>query len=53
MDPITIQHIVISVLFVAALIFLIRRTRKSLKGKQSCSKGCGCDFSEHPEKATY
>ncbi|MFB2120348.1 FeoB-associated Cys-rich membrane protein [Parapedobacter sp. 2B3] len=53
MDSITIQYIVISALFVAAVFFLIRRTRKSIKGKQTCSKGCGCDFSEQPKKATY
>ncbi|MGV3763468.1 FeoB-associated Cys-rich membrane protein [Parapedobacter sp.] len=53
MDTITIQYIVISILFVTAVIFLIRRTRKSLKGKQACSKGCGCDFTEPSRKATY
>ena len=53
MDTITIQYIVISVLFLASVIFLIRRTRKSIKGKRACSKGCGCDFSEQPKKASY
>ena len=52
MDTITIQYILISVFFLAAVIFLIRRIRKSLKGRQACSKGCGCDFSEQPKK-TY
>lgn len=53
MDTFAIQYIVISALFAAAVIFLVRRTRKSFTGKQACSKGCGCDFSEQPKKATY
>lgn len=50
MDAITIQYIVIGALFLGAVVFLIRRTRKSLKGKPGCAKGCGCEFSEHPQK---
>ena len=54
MDAITIQYVVISVLFLGAVFFLIRRIRKSLKGKHGCAKGCGmCNFSEQPQNTPY
>ncbi|WP_372340059.1 FeoB-associated Cys-rich membrane protein [Parapedobacter lycopersici] len=49
MDAITIQYLIIGTLFVVALVYLIRRTRRSFKGGKSCSKGCGCAFTEKTE----
>jgi len=46
MDAITIQYIVVGALFLVAVVFLVRRTRRSFGNKGGCSKGCGCDFSE-------
>ncbi|SEK32306.1 Virus attachment protein p12 family protein [Parapedobacter koreensis] len=46
MDAITIQYLAVGALFLVALVYLIRRTRRSLSGSKGCSKGCGCEFSE-------
>jgi len=56
MDAIIIQYIVIGALFLAAVGFLIRRTRRSVSSKSTCNKGCGCEFSvpeEKTKKALY
>jgi len=47
MDAITIQYLVVGTLFLVAVVFLIRRTKRSLKGDKGCSKGCGCAFDEN------
>ncbi|WP_188748741.1 FeoB-associated Cys-rich membrane protein [Parapedobacter defluvii] len=57
MDAFLIQYIAIGALFLVAVVFLIRRTRRSFRNKGGCSKGCGCEFSEtsmeKPKKAIY
>ncbi|RQP19413.1 MAG: FeoB-associated Cys-rich membrane protein [Parapedobacter sp.] len=57
MDAFLIQYIGIGALFLVAVVFLIRRTRRSFRNKGGCSKGCGCEFSEtsmeKPKKAIY
>jgi len=52
MDAITIQYIAVAFIFVLAIAFLVKRTRRSLQSKGGCSKGCGCDFSEPGMKKT-
>ncbi len=42
MDITVIQYIGIAILFCIALIYLFRRTKQSLKGDKTCSKGCDC-----------
>lgn len=51
MDTFTIQYLIIGTLFIIAVYFLVRRTGRSVKGKGGCSKGCGCEKSEKPEKS--
>lgn len=40
----TIQYIVIGVIFFGALAFIIRKFMPSKRNSSSCAKGCGCDF---------
>ncbi|SFB94211.1 Virus attachment protein p12 family protein [Parapedobacter composti] len=44
MEAIVIQHLVIGTLFLIAVGYLVRRTRRSFKGGKACSKDCGCAF---------
>ncbi|MDQ1149447.1 MULTISPECIES: FeoB-associated Cys-rich membrane protein [Sphingobacterium] len=50
MDNVTVQYIIVGILVLAAIWYVVKNVRKSLKGKSSCSKGCGCDCSA--EKAS-
>lgn len=45
MDNVTVQYIIVGILVLAAICYVVKNVRKSLKGKSSCSKGCGCDCS--------
>ncbi len=46
MDATIIQYIGIAVLFCVALVYVYRRTKQSLKGEKTCSKGCDCPANE-------
>jgi len=37
-----VQYAVLAVLFILAVYYVSRNLSKSLKGKKSCGKGCGC-----------
>ena len=43
MDNLTVQYLIVGILVLAAVWYVVKNVRKSLKGKSSCSKGCGCD----------
>lgn len=43
MDNLTIQYLLVGIIVLIALVYLTKKVRNSLKGKSSCSKGCGCD----------
>lgn len=44
--PLTIQYIIIAVIFIAAIVFIIRKFMPSKGKSEGCSKGCGCDLSK-------
>lgn len=37
-----LQYVFIAVVFVIAIIYIIKMAKDSLGSKKSCSKGCGC-----------
>lgn len=41
-----IQTILIGLIFIVALIYLIRTVRKQFLTKNSCAKGCGCSAAD-------
>ncbi|HMR20167.1 MAG TPA: FeoB-associated Cys-rich membrane protein [Sphingobacterium sp.] len=43
---ITIQYIIIAIIFIAAVTFVVRKFMPSKSKSGSCNKGCGCDFSK-------
>lgn len=43
MDGLTIQYMIIGVVFIIALIFIVKRFMPSKNKGGSCAKGCGCD----------
>lgn len=42
----TVQYIIIAVIFAAAIAFIVRKFIPKKGNSGSCSKGCGCDFSK-------
>ena len=42
---ITIQYIIIAIIFLLAVGFIIKKFLPSRKSNTGCSKGCGCDYS--------
>ena len=42
----TIQYIIIGVIFVGAIAFVVRKFMPSKSSSSSCAKGCGCDFTK-------
>ncbi|WP_093363344.1 FeoB-associated Cys-rich membrane protein [Sphingobacterium wenxiniae] len=47
MDSLTIQYILITVIFLVAVYYLIRRFLPSKKRNSGgCNKGCGCAMDE-------
>lgn len=53
MDNLIVQYLIVGILVLAAVWYVVRNVRKSLKGKSGCSKGCGCSCGtvEKPQKA--
>lgn len=42
----TIQYLVVGILVLLAVFYIGNTVRNSFKGKQGCSKGCGCTLDE-------
>lgn len=40
----TVQYIIIAVIFITAVIYLVKRFMPSKQTKGGCGKGCGCDY---------
>ena len=45
-----IQYAVIALIFIVALVFLIKRFAPSKNKQQGCHKGCGCSMTDVAEK---
>ncbi|KGE12961.1 FeoB-associated Cys-rich membrane protein [Sphingobacterium deserti] len=41
-----IQYSIIAVVFIVALIYMVKRFMPAKKKKGGCAKGCGCSMSE-------
>jgi len=41
----TIQYIIIGLIFLGAIAYIVRKFMPS-KDSSSCAKGCGCDFTK-------
>ncbi|RZF62851.1 FeoB-associated Cys-rich membrane protein [Sphingobacterium corticibacterium] len=44
------QYAIIALVFIAALVFLIKRFAPSKKKQQGCNKGCGCSMTDVEKK---
>lgn len=42
MDGLTLQYLIIAVIFIIALVFMFKRFMPSKNKGGSCSKGCNC-----------
>jgi flagellar biogenesis protein FliO len=40
----TIQYIIIVLIFIAAVVYVVKRFIPSKNQQGGCGKGCGCDF---------
>jgi len=43
---ITLQYIIVAIIFIAAVAFIVRKFMPSKGKTEGCSKGCGCDAVE-------
>jgi len=43
MDSLTLQYIIIAVVFIVAVWYLAKRLLPSKKPVKGCGKGCGCE----------
>ncbi|MBD1422974.1 FeoB-associated Cys-rich membrane protein [Sphingobacterium chuzhouense] len=41
-----VQYIIIAVLFIIALVFMVRKFLPSKNKQQGCNKGCGCSMTD-------
>lgn len=39
-----IQYIIIAIIFIGAVVFLIKKFMPSKKNVGGCGKGCGCEY---------
>ena len=46
----TIQYIIIFILFVVAVLFVIRKFAPKKSNNTGCGKGCGCSYIPPTEK---
>lgn len=42
----TIQYIIIAIIFAIAVFFMVRKFMPSKDKKAGCGKGCGCSFTD-------
>lgn len=44
-----IQYAIIAVIFIIAIVFMVKKFMTSKSKSAGCGKGCGCSFSEKAE----
>lgn len=44
-----IQYAIIAVVFIVAILFMVKKFMPSKRKSGGCGKGCGCSFSEKAE----
>ncbi|NLN33031.1 MAG: FeoB-associated Cys-rich membrane protein [Flavobacteriaceae bacterium] len=47
-----IQYIFVAVVFVIAVVYVIKMAKDSFGSKKSCAKGCGCEDTFPPKEST-
>ncbi|MBD1434873.1 FeoB-associated Cys-rich membrane protein [Sphingobacterium sp. DN00404] len=48
-----IQYIIIGILFIIALVFMIRKFIPTKTKQQGCNKGCGCSMTDVEKKSNF
>lgn len=47
-----IQYVFVAVVFVIAVVYVVKMAKDSFGSKKSCAKGCGCEDTSLPEEPT-